>query len=273
MLDARLQVAIHGFDEVLAVEARVKTEDRAAQHALQDLAPPWADAERLGVGPGDVPEGQDGGLRQLLADHRRQQREVVVLHQHHRVGAACLGHHRVGKALVDGAVGFPVGFSEHRSHMSDMAERPHALVGEAVVVALLLFRGQPDAAQPVVIVPRRHAHPVGAVHDVPVGTAAAVCHPGARAGPHDRLHGRDQAAGRALDDHPWPSLVDVGLAVGDHDDLVAAQLGAQQRTQPLGRPLGFGPCRSAVLVLQIAHAGTKVCREGCQFGRPRTGSD
>ena len=268
VLDARLEVAVHRLDEVLAVEAGVEAEDRAAQHALQDLAPPWADAEGLGVGPGDVPEGQDGGLRQLLADHRGQQREVVVLHQHHRVGAARLGHHRVGKALVDGAVGFPVGFAEHRSHMGDMAQRPHALVGEAVVVALLLFGGQPDAAQPVVVLPRRHAHAVCAVHHLAVGAAAAVGHPGAGAGAHHRFHRRHQAAGRALDHHAiGRSLVDVGLAVGDHDDLVATQLGAQQRAQPLGGPLRIRALRSAVLVFQIAHAGTKVGGKGRQFRR------
>jgi hypothetical protein len=61
-------------------------------------------------------------LRQLLADHRRQQREVVVLHQHHRVVAARLGHHRVGKALVDRAVGLPVGLAEHRPHVRHVAQ-------------------------------------------------------------------------------------------------------------------------------------------------------
>ena len=74
----------------------------------QDLAPPRADAERLRVRPRDVPEGEDGGARQLLADHRRQQREVVVLHQHDRVVAARLRDHRVGEALVDVAVVLPV---------------------------------------------------------------------------------------------------------------------------------------------------------------------
>jgi hypothetical protein len=86
-----------------------------------------------------VPEGQDGGLGQLLADHRGQQRKVVVLHQHHRVFAARLGDHRVGKALVDRAVGLPVRLPEHRPHMRHMAQRPHAFVGEAVVIALLFL--------------------------------------------------------------------------------------------------------------------------------------
>ena len=69
----------------------------------------------------------------------RQQREVVVLHQHDRVVAARLGHHRVGEALVDGLVGLPVRLAEHRPHVRHVAQRPQAFVGEAEVVALLLF--------------------------------------------------------------------------------------------------------------------------------------
>jgi hypothetical protein len=45
VLDARFEVAVHGLDEVLAVVAGVEAQDGAAQHALQDLAPPGADAE------------------------------------------------------------------------------------------------------------------------------------------------------------------------------------------------------------------------------------
>jgi hypothetical protein len=52
VLDARLEVAVDRLDEVLAVVARVKAQDGAAQHALQDLAPPGADAEALGLGQG-----------------------------------------------------------------------------------------------------------------------------------------------------------------------------------------------------------------------------
>jgi hypothetical protein len=67
-----------------------------------------------------------------------------------------------------------------------------------------------------------------------------------------------------------PALVDVGLAVGDHDDLVAAELGAQQRAQPLGGPFGVGAQRAAVLVFQVAQPGTQVGGKGRQFGRARS---
>ena len=39
---------------------------------VDDLLAPRANAERLGVGPGDVPEGDDGRLGQAVADHARQ---------------------------------------------------------------------------------------------------------------------------------------------------------------------------------------------------------
>ena len=148
-----------------------------------------------------------------------------------------------------------------------MAQRPHALVGETVVVALLFFGRHPDAAQPVVVVTRRHAHPVAGVDHLAVGVATAVRHPGAGTGAHHRLDRRHQAAGRPLDDHAvGGALVDVGLAVRHHDHLIADQLRAQQRAQPVGRPFGVGPLRSPVLVFEVAQAGPQVGGEGRQFG-------
>ena len=165
MLDPRLEEAIDGLDEVLAVKAGVEAEDRAAEHALEDFPPPGTDAEGLGVRPGDVPEGQDGRPGQAGANHRRQQREVVVLHQDDRILAAGLGDDGIGEALVDGPVVLPVGFPEHRAHMGDMTQRPHAFVGEAVVVAPLLLGAEPDAPQDVFVAPGRHADPVVPVDD------------------------------------------------------------------------------------------------------------
>ena len=43
----------------------------------------------------------------------------------------------------------PVRRAERRPHVRDVAQRPQPLVGEAVVVAGLLLRREPDAAQPV----------------------------------------------------------------------------------------------------------------------------
>ena len=121
--------------------------------------------------------------------------------------------------------------------MGDVAQRPEALVGKAVVVAGLLLRRQPDAAELVGGLLRRHGDAVVPVHHLAVGRAAAVGDPGAGAGAHDRLQRRDQAAGRALHlDALAAPLVDVGLAVGDHDDVLAAQFAVQDGAQRLRRP-------------------------------------
>ena len=84
-VDARLEQAVDGVEEVVAVELRVEAEDAAAEQAVEQLGAPRADRERLGVGPRDVPERDDRRVGQALADHPRQQREVVVLHQHDRI--------------------------------------------------------------------------------------------------------------------------------------------------------------------------------------------
>ena len=144
MLDAGLEKAVDRLEEVLAVVARVETEDRAAEQALEDLGAPRADAERLGVRPWNVPERDDGGARQPLAHHPRQQREVVVLDQHDRIVGLRFVRHRIGEALVDAAVLPPVLVAEHRPDMGDVAQRPQAFVRETIVVAALLRLGQPD---------------------------------------------------------------------------------------------------------------------------------
>ncbi len=180
VLDARFEVAVHGLEKVLAVKSRVEPQDCAAEQALQQLDPPRTDAERLGVRPGDVPEGDDGRRRQTRLDHRRQQREVVVLDEDDRILAAGFGDDRVGETLIDLAIGLPIRLAKHRSNVGDMAERPHALVGEAVVVALLLLRGEPDPAQHVVVFARRHQDPVVRVDDAAIRVAAAVRDPCAR---------------------------------------------------------------------------------------------
>jgi hypothetical protein len=64
------------------------------------LLAPRADADALGVGPGDVPERDDRRPRQPLADHLRREREVVVLHEDDGIVGVDLGAHRVGEARL-----------------------------------------------------------------------------------------------------------------------------------------------------------------------------
>ena len=220
----------------------VEAEDRRAEQPVDDLLAPGADAEGLGIGPGDMPEGDDGRLGQPVADHARQQREMVVLHQDDRVLALGLGHDRIGEFLVHRAVELPVGFAEDRPHEGDVAERPEALVGGAVIIAVLLLFREPDPAQGVGRVIRRDGHPVVGVDHLPIRRAAAMGDPGAAAGAHHRLQGRHEAAcGDLQRDLPClGAVVDIGLAVRHHDDLGAGQLVGERRPQGIRAPIRMG---------------------------------
>ena len=197
-VDARLDEAVDALEEIVDVELRVKAQDVAAEQAVQQFDAPRADGERLGIGPGNVPEGDDRGLRQALADHPRQEREVIVLHQHHRVIAVRLLDHGVGELRVDRAVLLPVGGAKRRPHVRDVAQRPQAFVGEAFVVAGDFLLGQPHAADAVGRLLGRDADAIVLVDGLAIGAAAAVRDPGARAGAHDRLERGDEAARRML---------------------------------------------------------------------------
>jgi hypothetical protein len=139
-VSTRLQEPLHRIHEVVAVELGVKPDDARAEHPFEQLVSPGADSEPLRVGPGDVPEGDDGGPRQPFADETGCEREVVVLDEHDRV----LGVHLLAKGfrelLVDRLVVIPVLAAEDRTGVRDVTQRPEALVRKAVVVTLLLLR-------------------------------------------------------------------------------------------------------------------------------------
>jgi len=82
-VDLAFHEPVHGVEKVLAVIARVESQNVRRQHVQQHLALPRANAEGLGIGPRDVPEQRDGCLRDPGADELRQQREVKILDQHH----------------------------------------------------------------------------------------------------------------------------------------------------------------------------------------------
>ena len=186
-VDARLEHAVDRVEEVVAVELRVEAEDAAAEHAVEQLVPPRADRERLGVRPRDVPERDDRRARQPVADHARQQREVVVLHEDDR-------DPRTSLPATTASANFALTVrycsksddAERRPHVRDVAERPQAFVGEAAVVAGLLLGRQPDAAQLVGGRVGRHGDAVVRVDGVAVGAcrcrARSRC-PSTRASP------------------------------------------------------------------------------------------
>src|SRR2546422_348768 len=145
--------------------------------------------------------------------------------------------HGLRELPVRGDVLLPIRRAEDRTHVGEVAHGPQPFVGEPVVVARLLLGRQPDPAQLIGRTLGRHGDPVVLVHDLAVGRAPAVRDPRARARPHDRLHGGDQAArGPPQRDRVAPPHVDVRLPVGDDHYLVTGQIGPEDGTQRLRRP-------------------------------------
>ncbi len=96
--------------------------------------------------------------------------------------------------------------------------------------------------------------------------------PSARAGAHDRFQCGDQPAGGLLHlDAIAATLVDVGLAVGHHDHVLAAQFAAQNGAQRLRRPgdLIFIAC--ARVGFQFADQLLQIARDGLEFGQAGEG--
>ena len=240
VVDARLERAIHGVQEIVAVILDMKPEQIVAEQAVQDVLLPRTDAEGLAVGPRDVPElaHRDVGARVL--DEARQQREVIILHEHHGPVVADFVDHGIGETAIHAHVLMPVHVVELRPRIRDMAQRPQRVVGTPVVVALLLFFGEPHATQVVRRPVRRHAKAPARIGGLPVGAAAAVRDPGPANRAHHRIERGHEAACRprplnafgfppAANPVPQPArvplapYVDVRLAIGDDDQSGAAQ--------------------------------------------------
>ena len=151
----------------------------------------------LRVRPRDVPEGDDGGAREPLADHPGHERVVVVLHEDDGVAArrpprrprrrsagsrARTGASpRRGRAGGCGRCGRAARAPRSRSRSSSRAPPPRVSHTRRSDVGLLAGR---------------HADAAVRVHDVAVRAAAAVGDPHAAAGAHHRLEGGDEAARR-----------------------------------------------------------------------------
>jgi hypothetical protein len=253
----RLEGAVDGFQEVVAVILEVEGEQIVAEQPVEDLVLPGADAKCLRVGPGDVPELADHRILARGLHHAGQQRVVIVLHEHDRLGAGNLLEHRVGEPAVDGDVLAPVGRVEHGTRIRDMAQGPECAVGEAVVIPFLFAVRQPDAAQGVGRLVGRHGDPALGVGCVAIAGAASVCDPRAPGRAHHRVERGDQPTGRLHPRQPRAGLlpadprqepgrlhllqVDVGFAVC-HDDEPRI---AQPRGDVGGERRGRHTCASA----------------------------
>ena len=265
-VDTAFERAIHGLQEIVAVRLDVEADQIRAEQAIQQLALPGADAEGFRIGPGDVPEDGHARIRTALLDHLREQREMVVLHEHDRAFfVRDFLEHGIGEMFVDGTIGFPVAGAEDGACVGDVAQGPQAFVGEAEVKPLLFFLGEPNAAQRVLVMFRRHANASGLVDGFAVGIAGGLGDPGSFAGAQDRFERGHQAAGRdAALDGVVAVDVFVGLAVGDGEQMVAAQAPADEHTQAVGGPVGFGGFAQVGFVFG---GGSGCSQAGCQLRR------
>src|SRR5262249_38883801 len=138
--------------------------------------------------------------------------------------------------------------------------------GEAVVVALLLLLGEPDAAEGVLGVVGGYLQPATVIGGLAVGIARAVGDPQAAAGAQDRIERGDQAAGRPDPPYAVPVpcslplplvLVDVGLTVrDDHQPRVLEQV-LDQMKETIAVPFhrrGFPPVLDILSLAQILTA-------------------
>ena len=197
--DAAFDGLVHGFEKIIAMRLDVETDQIGAEQAVEQFALPGTNREGFRIGPGNVPENRDASVGPRGLDQPRQQREVIILNQHERrFGGFDFLQHGLREFFVDALVVLPIGGAETRTRVGDVAERPNAFVGEAEVVAVFLFLGEPDAAQRVMRMVGRDAQAVVLVHGFAVGVGGAVGDPRAVASVEDGFERGDQAAGGNL---------------------------------------------------------------------------
>ena len=185
-------------DEVLRTARHLEADQVGPEQPFEDLAAPGQLLEELLRRERDVQVEADAQVRPELAQHLRDQLELVVVDPHGGALRGDLGG-PVGEALVDREVGVPPLTVELRLGDHVVVDRPQGAVGEALVELLDLLGGQ------------RHRHQLEAVvlERLELGLRpAGPADPDAVVGPHDRLQGADQAAGGAAP---------LGRAVGQRD--------------------------------------------------------
>ncbi len=149
------------------------------------------------VGPGErgVGEVDRDQVGSSLGQHRPQQAQVVVLHQHHRVRGR-LGRDGLGEGLVDPSEGVP-GPGEVPVEAGSAGQLPqavvqepergvaHHVIGHAVVLGI---EGQQGGVQPLGLGATRARRP-------PVALGHGRGHPQGVGADHERGQPRHQAAG------------------------------------------------------------------------------
>ena len=173
-----------GPQEVRGVGPALEAQQVRAEQAVDDLTAPRQLGEDLVAGERDVVEEADPDVAALLADHLRDQLELVVVHPDRRPGRR-LVHGGLRERPVDRHVGVPPPAMELGRGDDVVIQRPQRRVAEPLVVVPDLLRGQ------------AHAHQVQAVHLEGPGRGPRVAGPADPHAPrlaHDRFQRADQPA-------------------------------------------------------------------------------
>src|SRR5207302_8795164 len=108
----------------------------------------------------------------------------------------------------------PIRRAEDWSRVSDVAERPQGFVRESVVVAIFLFRAEPDATKRIARIVWRHLQSVMCIHGLYICIATSMSHPGSVACTKNRLNCGNETAGRNCNDDPFVlARMGVGLTI------------------------------------------------------------
>ena len=173
-----------GAQEVRRVGAALEAQQVRAEQPVDDLAAPGQLGEDLVTRERDVVEEADPDVAALLADHLRDQLQLVVMHPDRRPGRR-LVHGGLRERPVDRHVGVPPPAVELGRGDDVVVERPQRRVAESLVVVPDLVRGQ------------AHAHQVQAVHLEGPWCGPRVAGPADPHAPrlaHDRFQRADQPA-------------------------------------------------------------------------------
>ncbi len=191
-----------GAQEVRGVGAALEAEQVRAEQPVDHLAAPGQLGEDLVAGKRDVVEEADPDVAALLADHLRNQLQLVVVHPDRRPVLG-LVHGGLRERPVDGHVRVPPPAMELGRRDDVVVQRPQRRVAEALVVVPDLIGGQADAHQVQVVGPERPGcgprvagpadpHAARLAHDrfqradQPAGTRPPLCLAVRALGPVDR---------------------------------------------------------------------------------------
>ena len=174
-----------GAQEVRGVGAALETDQVRAEQPVDHLAAPGQLGEDLVAGKRDVVEEADPDVAALLADHLRNQLQLVVVHPDRRPGRR-LVHGGLRERPVDRHVRVPPPAMELGRRDDVVVQRPQRRVAEALVVVPDLIGGQADAHQVQV---------VGRERPGCGSRVAGPADPHAARLAHDRFQRADQPAG------------------------------------------------------------------------------